>query len=233
MWDTLSEEDRAEIEAGEAAIGVLRRYESYERWREIGKALLILQIAAQGNLPKPSGRTYSERYQTLGKHAPKLVDIDKAARSHAIWIEKNAAKVDQWHVELKDPKLRLKLNHPTSVFRAYQAHLKEQLPTNFEPDEKKPSPIAKERLKVSDLQTENANLKALATKAWDKLSDTEVIAQITNTKSEDNIRRIAEGLLEHVGDKKPPRKSVKVISITKRTKKTSNTAGQTETADQR
>jgi hypothetical protein len=216
MWDTISEEARVEIETGEAAIGTLRRYESYERWREIGKALHLLQIAAQGNLPKPIGRGYADRYQQLGKHVPKLVAIDKAARSHAIAIEKNAAKIDQWHIEL-DPVDRLRLNHPTAVYRAYMAYERGQLPTNIE---KKPSSLEIANLKITDLQTENARLTAIAHKAWDKLSDTNVIAQITSTRKEDRIRRIATALLKHVGDKPTP-----VAKETKATRRQSRAKG--------
>jgi hypothetical protein len=121
-WTTLSEDRRALIEAGDAAVRWLRRGDSLERWREAGIAANELQAAAmeaaQTNVP--FGRRYTAAWGELSAQAPHLRGLDKASRAHAIWLAANWEVVNTWLRTLA-VNVRMAMNHPSAIRRRYDA----------------------------------------------------------------------------------------------------------------
>lgn len=64
-----------------------------------------------------SNRAYRDAWASLAEHVP-LSGIDKAARSHAIWMVANWEVVSPWLATLPVNQ-RLDLNNPRSVHRKY------------------------------------------------------------------------------------------------------------------
>jgi hypothetical protein len=125
VWDGVSEEARKEIEMGEECIKQLRKHESYERWLWIGAALDRIQREAMrlAGTNDPIGRGYNDCYRALGKHAPKLVEIDKGTRSYAMWMAQNRTALGTWVTTLPANQ-RFKLYHPGTIKKAYdRAHM--------------------------------------------------------------------------------------------------------------
>ena len=76
-----------------------------------------------GHTNVPNGKGYNAAWDQLSKHVPTVRDLDKAARSAAVWMAQNWDAIDTW---LRDttkvsPQERLKMNHPTVVKRRYDA----------------------------------------------------------------------------------------------------------------
>ena len=121
-WTTLSEDRRALIEAGDAAVRWLRRGNSLERWREAGIAANELQAAAmeaaQTNVP--FGRRYTAAWGELSAQAPHLRGLDKASRAHAMWLAANWEVVNTWLRTLA-VNVRMAMNHPSAIRRRYDA----------------------------------------------------------------------------------------------------------------
>jgi hypothetical protein len=131
IWDTLTSEQRAKLETGNDAYRVLKRGETIDRWYEAGVACRELQQAALGyaKTNQTTGRAYREAWNGLAEHVPDLRDMDKGARSHAIWMVDNWEAVSTWLSTLSSNQ-RLDLNHPRSVHRKYDAARKLPPPPN-------------------------------------------------------------------------------------------------------
>jgi hypothetical protein len=121
-WDRLDEARRAIYEKGEAAAQVLQKYETIERWHEIGDAAAALMADAMtwGGSNTATGRGYNHAWARLSAHCPTVRDLDKSARSAAVWMAQNWTQVSVW-LNTLTPSERLKLNHPTVIHRRYDA----------------------------------------------------------------------------------------------------------------
>ncbi len=122
IWSTLTDEQRQKLELGNEAYRVLRRGETIERWHQVGVGCQQLQQAAMdyARSNSISNRAYRDAWASLAEHVPDLRDIDKAARSHAIWMTENWEALSRW-LAIQPVNIRLALNHPRSVRRKYEA----------------------------------------------------------------------------------------------------------------
>jgi hypothetical protein len=120
-WNRLTPEAQNEIMAGALAIRRIRQHEDYSHWVAVGKALLRLQEEAMrlSASNSPQGRGYTAIRAELGSWVPDLDEIDKASKSHAVWLAKNLAAVEKWRETLWF-NLRDTLNHPSSIKRRYE-----------------------------------------------------------------------------------------------------------------
>lgn len=127
-WDKLGDARRAVYEKGEAAALILRKYESIERWREIGEASAALMHDAMEHAGAngPLGPNYKQMWRRLAEHVPTVKGLDPAARSAAIWMVENWTEVQERLFSGLTPKERLLVNHPTVVRRRYEAMLKRE-----------------------------------------------------------------------------------------------------------
>lgn len=134
IWSVLTDEQCAKLELGNEAYRVLKRGETIERWYQVGVGCQQLQQAAMdyARTNSTSNRAYRDAWASLAEHVPDLRDIDKAARSHAIWMTENWEAVSRW-LATQPVNVRLALNHPRSVHRKFDAAHKPPPP----PDETK------------------------------------------------------------------------------------------------
>jgi hypothetical protein len=101
-------------------MGALKRGESVDQWRDVGRALLTLQAEAMSvaDTNQPIGRNYNAAWQSLAMHVPHLRDLDKATRSHAMWLAAQWEQVEVWRATLAQNE-RLETNHPSVIRRKY------------------------------------------------------------------------------------------------------------------
>jgi hypothetical protein len=124
-------------------------------WMLVGKALQLLRIEAMhtAHCNKPEGRRYNQEYSDLLK-ANGFDGVDKATRSRLFAILDNSAEIEKWLATVPANK-RLQLNHPNSIWRAYQKTIFKK------PDDAKPkrSLVTKLNESVVRLEEENTRLK--------------------------------------------------------------------------
>jgi hypothetical protein len=125
-WDAVNPVRRERIEAGERAMEKIDRHETFHDWHAIGLSITEMQSEAmrQSFANKPVGKGYNAAWTMLAQRAPLLAKLDKATRSHAMWLAANWAVselgpgVEEWHAKLPDHVRRL-INHPATVHRRY------------------------------------------------------------------------------------------------------------------
>jgi hypothetical protein len=122
LIDGINAARKARIELASAAVGVLRKHETIERWREVGDGALALQEEAMSwaAINRPKGRRYNVAWSLLAAHWPKLAEIGKASRSHAIWLASEWTTITEWLHTLPNRE-RLRINHPAAIRRRYDA----------------------------------------------------------------------------------------------------------------
>ncbi len=117
----------------------------WEDWLLVGKAVERVQghamLAAQTN--RPEGKRFCQQHADLLRRAG-LDWIDKATRSRLLECLKHGEEIDAFLAKLSDAK-RSKINHPNSVWRAYQKSTSE--------------PTAPKQSAISELRAENARLR--------------------------------------------------------------------------
>ena len=124
-------------------------------WLLVGKACQWLRTEAMrtAHANKPEGRRYNQEYSELLK-ANGFDGIDKAVRSKLFFILDNLTEVEKWLATVPLNK-RLTLNHPQTIWRAYQRTVKK--PDDATP--KKPSHVELLKASLIESQEENARLK--------------------------------------------------------------------------
>ena len=117
-WEIVSPICRERIETGERALERIDR--TIHDWQATGEALVEMQSEAmrQSGANSPVGKGYNAAWAVLAAHLPKLADLDKATRSHAVWLAEHWYKVEPWYAELP-PHVRRLINHPATVHRRY------------------------------------------------------------------------------------------------------------------
>jgi hypothetical protein len=113
----------------------------------IGKAFQFLRTEAMysAHANKPQGRRYNQEFSDLLK-ANGFDGIDKGTRARLFLVLGHEAAIDDWLATVP-PNKRLRLNHPDTVWRAYQKTIVKKSGGG-----KKPS-------QVETLTEENARLK--------------------------------------------------------------------------
>src|SRR4029077_5355153 len=89
-------------------------------WLLVGKACQLLRAEAMltAHVNRPAGRLYNQEYSDLLKTYG-FAGIDKAVRSKLFFILDNIAEIEKWLATVPANK-RLELNHPQTIWRAYQ-----------------------------------------------------------------------------------------------------------------
>ena len=142
------------IRAAQEAWHRLSSGHTFQDWLLVGKACQLLRVEAMrtAHTNKPEGRRYNEEFSDL-LEANGFAGIDRAVRSKLFFILDNIAEIEKWLATVPANK-RLTLNHPQTIWRAYQRTVVRR------PDdgkEKKPSHI--EQLKAALIESEEAAAK--------------------------------------------------------------------------
>jgi hypothetical protein len=120
----LTHEAQQDLADGEAATGHLKgaNAELVAQWHRIGKASVTLRNSAMhlAGTNDAVGKRYNQIWKALADTKPGLRDLDKRNRAHAMWLADNWPAVNAWLLALTEPD-RLRLNHPTSIMRRYEA----------------------------------------------------------------------------------------------------------------
>ena len=135
------------IRAAQEAWKRLSSGQTRHDWMIIGKALQFLRTEAMysAHANKPEGRRYNQEFSDLLK-ANGFDGIDKSTRARLFLVLGHEAAIDDWLATVP-PKKRLHLNHPNTIWRAYQKTIVKKSGGG-----KKPS-------QVETLTEENARLK--------------------------------------------------------------------------
>jgi hypothetical protein len=133
-WHELSVEQRSLLELGDESMRVLKRGETIERWLNVGLAVRELQRLAMeyARVNDPVGPAYRACWEGLSRHTPHLQEMDKANRSHALWMANHWDEVKPW-LDTLAVNVRLELNHPRAVRRRFEAAHKVPDGTDKEP----------------------------------------------------------------------------------------------------
>ena len=198
IWSALSDQQRQRLELGNEAYRVLKRGETIERWYQVGVGCQELQQAAldYGRSNNTNNRAYREAWASLAAHVPDLRDIDKSARSHAIWMTENWEALSRWLATLPVNQ-RLDLNHPRSIHRKFDAAHKPPPP----PDETKaPSTRVKTQDQIVQLTEQlDAQRKMKTTGAIPSHMTMEDLADlIANQRNAATVRRLIAALERRV-----------------------------------
>jgi hypothetical protein len=124
-------------------------------WMLVGKACQLLRAEAMctAHVNRPEGRRYNQEFSDLLK-ANGFDGIDKATRSRLFAILDNITEVERWLAIVPASK-RLHLNHPNTIWRAYQRTIVKK-----PEDGKQPSHAEKLKTCLIESQEENARLKS-------------------------------------------------------------------------
>jgi hypothetical protein len=150
---------RQAIEIGEQALTDLRE-NAVERWISAGGAWQALQNVAlhrsgANNIASPR---YRRVYAVLVHAWPQLAKVDKATRSHAIWLFANSEAVLRWRATLSQ-KERDKWVYPGTIRR----HFERRHPHDMAPNEPPP------RRKGRDRHQREWNRKPLGARSHEDL----------------------------------------------------------------
>jgi hypothetical protein len=109
------------VDVGRAAWRDLRKDETWEKWLSIGRAIEVgrREIMRLLHTNRPAGAQWS---RTFGSWLDEtgFAEIDKGARSRLQSCLDNLPAIEQWRQNIGQSQ-RLQLNHPTVVWRRFQA----------------------------------------------------------------------------------------------------------------
>jgi hypothetical protein len=91
-------------------------------WQKVGAALAAGRTEAMriANTNKPEGKIYNQAFGDVLKREQLGTDrLDSATRNQLLQIVKNQPAIEKWR-ETLDPAHRLRLNHPSAVWRNWQ-----------------------------------------------------------------------------------------------------------------
>ncbi len=148
------------IRAGQEAWHRLSSGHTRQDWLLVGKACQLLRAEAMltAHANRPEGRRYNQEFSDLLK-ANGFAAIDKATRSKLFFILDNIAGIEKWLATVPANK-RLELNHPHTIWRAYQR------PSSRSPTTpQKASHVEELKTSLIESQEENARLKREAERA--------------------------------------------------------------------
>jgi len=113
--------ETAAIRRGQEAWCRLRAGSTWSDWVAVGTAHVIGRTTAlrDGHINKPKGRSYNAAFSAWQKNFG-FEGLDKGDRSRLFDVMDHLKEIDDWRQTLPD-KERLKLNHPSSVWRRWKA----------------------------------------------------------------------------------------------------------------
>jgi hypothetical protein len=95
-------------------------------WQKVGAALAAGRTEAMriANTNRPKGRKYNRAFGDVLKREQLGTDrLDSATRNQLLQIEENKSAIEEWRATLT-PAQRLRLNHPSAVWRNWQRTVK-------------------------------------------------------------------------------------------------------------
>ena len=107
---------------GREALDRLNTGRDWSDWLKVGAALAAGRTEAMeiANTNGPKGRKYNRAFGDLLKDEQLGTDrLDSATRNQLLQIEENKSAIEEWR-ETLHPTQRLKLNHPSAVWRNWQ-----------------------------------------------------------------------------------------------------------------
>jgi hypothetical protein len=144
------------VARGQEAWGRLKK--SLADWFAVAEALWhgqhLAMVESRSNEPKGS-RFQMVMHEWL--HSTGFEEIDKGVRSRLLKLFKHRAEIEAWHKILPSNK-RQELNHPNSVWRAWQR----STVAGSETITPRPSPVTKYKEEVARLEDENHRLRRAA-----------------------------------------------------------------------
>jgi hypothetical protein len=145
--------EAAAIHDGQQAWLRLRNKSTWQDWKAVGVAHVIGRATAMldGNSNKPKGRGYCAAFHAWAKKFGSA-DFDKGDRARLFDVMDHLPQIEDWLAKLA-PKERLRLNHPTGVWRRWKAA------TGEKKTEEKISPQQKLRDELVRLQEDNDRMK--------------------------------------------------------------------------
>lgn len=126
------------IRAGVESWQLIKKGESFDAWKAVGKALEIGRTHALrvSNSNRPMGKPYCVAFsEWINRHG--FAAMPKSVRSVAIELSENIAAIEHWRTTLSDKEQR-RLTHPLSNVRRWRAAMKQQ----SRPDPAKAAAIA-------------------------------------------------------------------------------------------
>jgi hypothetical protein len=119
--DNPTDREQAAVLRGQEAWHRLGRDHTWEDWKQVGAALLIGQSGAMHNagVNRPVGRRYNAAFAAWLKEFD-FENLDKADRSRLFAVMDHLEEIETWRATLM-PAQRLRLNHPSAVFRKWKS----------------------------------------------------------------------------------------------------------------
>jgi hypothetical protein len=111
---------------GREALEQLSAGRDWSDWQKVGAALAAGRTEAMriANTNRPKGRKYNRAFGEVLKREQLGTDrLDSATRNQLLRIVKNQSPIEKWRETLA-PAQRLKLNHPSAVWRNWQRTVK-------------------------------------------------------------------------------------------------------------
>jgi len=119
--DNPTDREQSTILHGQEAWRRLGRDHTWEDWRQVGAALLIGRSGAmrEAAVNRPAGRRYNVVFAAWLKKCG-FENLDKADRSRLLAVMDHLHEIETWRATLT-PTQRLRLNHPSAVFRNWKS----------------------------------------------------------------------------------------------------------------
>jgi hypothetical protein len=118
-------EPDAVVRQGQEAWSRLRNNSTWEDWKKVGAAHVVGRTTAMrdGHINTPKGRSYNAAFSAWQKKFG-FQDLDKGDRSRLFDVMDHLKEIDDWSRKLPESE-RLRLNHPSSVWRRWKAATRE------------------------------------------------------------------------------------------------------------
>jgi hypothetical protein len=109
---------------GREALDRISTARDWSDWQKVGAALAAGRTEAMkiANTNMPKGKKYNQAFGAVLKRVH-LDSIDSATRNQLLRISENLPPIEEWR-ETLDPDQRLKLNHPSAIWRNWQRTVK-------------------------------------------------------------------------------------------------------------
>jgi hypothetical protein len=155
IGDRLDNPTEEVIRQGQAAWNRLRGNSTFVDWVHVGAAHVLGRATAMrdAHTNKPEGRGYNAAFAAWARKFG-FADFDKGDRARLFNMMDNLKEISAWLDKLP-PKERLRLNHPSSVWRRWGAATAAPKPDT----ELKSSPMQKLKDSVAALSEENDRMK--------------------------------------------------------------------------
>jgi hypothetical protein len=193
----------AAVRQGQEAWRRLRENSTWEDWKRVGRAHVVGRAAAMrhGHVNKPKGRSYNAVFSAWQKKFG-FADFDKGDRARLFDVMDHLTEIEDWLGKLP-PTERLRLNHPTSVWRRWKAATKA---ATAAPD--KVSSVQKLKNSIIALEEENTRMKREIARGggdlWTPEDRPQDIAKIMLTKlARSKAEKVAREILKMVKEPRP------------------------------